>query len=41
MPLHRRTLALILQDGIPASTTFLAVLVLTAVFRNFELVERR
>ena len=29
MPLHRGTLALILQAGIPAITTFLSVLVLT------------
>jgi hypothetical protein len=32
MPLHRGTLALILQAGIPAITTFLSVLVLTAAF---------
>jgi hypothetical protein len=41
MLLHRGTLALILQAGIPAITTFLSVLVLTAAFRNFELVELR
>jgi len=41
MPLHRRTLALLPQAGIPAITTFLAVLELTAAFRNFELVELR
>jgi len=39
MPLNRRTLALLLQAGIPAITPFLAVLVLTAAFSNFELVE--
>ena len=41
MPLNRGTLAMILQAGIQAITTFLAVLVLTAAFRNFELVELR
>ena len=41
MPLHRGTLALILQAGISTITTFLLVLVLTAAFRNFELVELR
>ena len=41
MQLHRGTLALLLQAGIPAITTFLAVFVLTAAFRSFELVELR
>jgi hypothetical protein len=41
MPLHRGTLALLPQAGTPAIPTFLSVLVLTAAFRNFELVELR